>query len=204
MDDLISRHGISAWLDNMGYSKLADVVMDEDRFPSAQPETHDKRTESHACDLIDRQPSYSCSHEDDTICRRAAVDAMFAKMPGLTFGDVLQILHELPSAQPECDKEFVMLKVIDLNGRPYYSIIYLEDGREYEGYSSYDLMVISEYLKRYFGFAQPEIIRCRDCKHYYFADNRIPQEQRYVCDIGGEVWQPDDYCSFAERREVSE
>lgn len=51
---------------------------------------------------------------------------------------------------------------------------------------------------------QPEIIRCRDCKHYYFADNRIPQEQRYVCDIGGEVWQPDDYCSFAERREVSE
>lgn len=100
-NDLIRRHGVSAWLANMGYSKLADVVMDEDRFPSAQPETHDKRTESHACDLIDRQSSYSCSHEDDTICRRAAVDAMFAKMPGLTFGDVLQILHELPSAQPE-------------------------------------------------------------------------------------------------------
>lgn len=51
---------------------------------------------------------------------------------------------------------------------------------------------------------QPEIIRCRECKHYYFADNRIPQEQRYVCDIGGEIWQPDDYCSYAERREVSE
>ena len=52
--------------------------------------------------------------------------------------------------------------------------------------------------------AQPEIIRCRECKHYYFADNRIPQEQRYVCDIGGEIWQPDDYCSYAECREVSE
>ena len=37
-----------------------------------------------------------------------------------------------------------------------------------------------------------EIIHCRDCKHYYFADNRIPQEQRYVCDIGGEIWQPND------------
>ena len=49
--------------------------------------------------------------------------------------------------------------------------------------------------------AQPEIIRCRDCKHYYFADNRIPQEQRYVCDIDGEVWQPDDFCSYGERRE---
>lgn len=52
--------------------------------------------------------------------------------------------------------------------------------------------------------AQPEIIRCRECKHYYFADNRIPQEQRYVCDIGGEIWQPDDFCSYGERREVSE
>ena len=52
--------------------------------------------------------------------------------------------------------------------------------------------------------AQPEIIRYRDCKHYYFADNRIPQEQRYVCDIGGEVWQHDDFCSYGERREVSE
>ena len=48
---------------------------------------------------------------------------------------------------------------------------------------------------------QPEIIHCRDCKHYYFADNRIPQEQRYVCDIGGEIWQPNDYCSYGERRE---
>ena len=47
--------------------------------------------------------------------------------------------------------------------------------------------------------AQPEIIRCRDCKHYYFADNRIPQEQRYVCDLDGDRWKPNDYCSFAER-----
>ena len=47
---------------------------------------------------------------------------------------------------------------------------------------------------------QPEIIRCKDCKHYYFADNRIPQEQRYVCDLNGDRWKPDDYCSFAERK----
>ena len=52
--------------------------------------------------------------------------------------------------------------------------------------------------------AQPEIILCRDCKHYYFADNRIPHEQRYVCDIGSDIWQPDDYCSYGERREVGE
>lgn len=48
--------------------------------------------------------------------------------------------------------------------------------------------------------AKPEIIRCRDCQNYYFADNRIPQEQRHVCSVNGEKWNPDDYCSFAERR----
>lgn len=47
---------------------------------------------------------------------------------------------------------------------------------------------------------QPEIVMCKDCKHYYFADNRIPQEQRYTCELDGDRWEPDDYCSFAERR----
>ena len=47
---------------------------------------------------------------------------------------------------------------------------------------------------------QPEIVRCRECKHYYFADNRIPQEHRYTCELDGDRWEPDDYCSFAERR----
>lgn len=45
------------------------------------------------------------------------------------------------------------------------------------------------------------VIRCKDCKHYYFADNRIPQEQRYVCEISGEIWKPDDFCSYGERKE---
>ena len=52
--------------------------------------------------------------------------------------------------------------------------------------------------------AQPEIIRCRDCKHYCYAENRIPQEQWCACDISEETWQPDDFCSYGERREVSE
>ena len=48
-----------------------------------------------------------------------------------------------------------------------------------------------------------EIVHCRDCRHYYFTDNRIPEEQMYVCDIGDEIWQPNDYCSYGERREDS-
>ena len=38
MDDLISRKRTSAWLENMGYSYPAKMIMDEKRFPSAQPE----------------------------------------------------------------------------------------------------------------------------------------------------------------------
>lgn len=49
--------------------------------------------------------------------------------------------------------------------------------------------------------AQSEIIRCRNCKHYYFADNRIPQEQRFTCGLDGDRWTADSFCSFAERRE---
>lgn len=45
-----------------------------------------------------------------------------------------------------------------------------------------------------------EVTRCKDCKHYYFADNRIPQEQRYTCELDGDRWKPDDYCSFGERK----
>lgn len=45
------------------------------------------------------------------------------------------------------------------------------------------------------------VVRCKDCKHYYFADNRIPQEQRYVCEISGEIWKPDSFCSYGERKE---
>ena len=37
----------------------------------------------------------------DLISRQAAIDAMFAGMPGLMFNDVLRILRTLPTAQPE-------------------------------------------------------------------------------------------------------
>lgn len=34
MNDAISRLGVSAWLANMGRTKLAEYILDEDRFPS--------------------------------------------------------------------------------------------------------------------------------------------------------------------------
>ena len=101
VNDTISRSGVSAWLANMGYSKLADVLMDKNRFPSAQPETHDKRTETHACDLIDRQMAidgfYEMASDMDYLC---------------TVSDYVSFLESLPSAQPYTDEE--IQKIQDL------------------------------------------------------------------------------------------
>ena len=45
------------------------------------------------------------------------------------------------------------------------------------------------------------VVRCKDCKHVYFASNRVPEEQCWVCDLIGldvtEGW----YCADGERRE---
>lgn len=48
----------------------------------------------------------------------------------------------------------------------------------------------------------PELIRCKDCKHWYFADNRIPCEQENVCGRNGIVVTPDWFCADGERRET--
>ena len=46
--------------------------------------------------------------------------------------------------------------------------------------------------------AQPEIIRCKDCKHWQKSSINYNE---YVCYWGGYVKQEDDFCSWAERRE---
>jgi len=46
-----------------------------------------------------------------------------------------------------------------------------------------------------------EIIRCKDCKHYQFADNRAFGMPVKMCEwFGFEDVDDDDFCSRAERR----
>lgn len=53
--------------------------------------------------------------------------------------------------------------------------------------------------------SEPEIIRCRECRHYTFADNRAFGFPAKRCEwTGFEDVDDDDFCSRAERREVSE
>ena len=48
--------------------------------------------------------------------------------------------------------------------------------------------------------AQPEIIYCKDCKHYQFADNRAFGMPVKMCEwFGFEDVDDDDFCSRAER-----
>lgn len=113
-----------------------------------------------------RQDDVPDTNVGDTISKQAAIDAVLSVIPYDEYRKerieywkerIEEAVGNLPSAQPERKTEFfVKLTVRNSNGRPYYSIIYLEDGNEFEGYSSYSLDVISGYLKRYFEFAQPE------------------------------------------------
>ena len=49
--------------------------------------------------------------------------------------------------------------------------------------------------------AQPEIIRCKDCKHYQFVDNRAFGMPVKMCEwFGFEDVDDDDFCSRAERK----
>lgn len=46
------------------------------------------------------------------------------------------------------------------------------------------------------------VVRCKDCKHCYFADNRVPDEQGWVCEINSiEPVNLNGFCSYGERRE---
>lgn len=113
----------------------------------------------------------------DLISRREAIDALHKEIirrrlsedsnddGALDEFDTEAILRQLPSMQSEHNPEFIKLTVRESNGKPYYSIIYLEVddngvGHDFEGYSSYSLDVISDYLKKYF---MPSALRWIPC-----------------------------------------
>ena len=48
--------------------------------------------------------------------------------------------------------------------------------------------------------AEPEIIRCRECKYAEVADKEDTQDG-YICQFHrGSIWFSGSYCSWAERR----
>lgn len=45
-----------------------------------------------------------------------------------------------------------------------------------------------------------ELVRCIDCVHCYFAENRVPAEQGYVCEKLGKDVARDWFCADGERK----
>ena len=63
------------------------------------------------------------------------------------------------------------------------------------------LVAFRETLE-YLPSAQPEIIRCRDCRYWYTGDG-YNHENGAQCALTHMWMSPDDYCSYG-RRKVSE
>ena len=93
MSDLIDRAAaIDIVRSECRCGEQMDLIRELKALPSAQPETHDKRTETHACDLISRQAALDCFH--DWIDRRGDVHTS-DEMPEYN------AIEALPSVQPE-------------------------------------------------------------------------------------------------------
>lgn len=44
-----------------------------------------------------------------------------------------------------------------------------------------------------------EVVRCKDCTHYGFTDNRVPKEQVWWCYKWSNVMRENDFCSYGEK-----
>ena len=69
----------------------ASIVIELEELPPAQPETHDKRAEMHACDLISRQAAIDALHMH--LMYRMGTDSNKKRLD--------EWINNLPSAQPE-------------------------------------------------------------------------------------------------------
>ena len=144
MSDLISRQDAIRWVKaecnpygkpTLDYESGIKVIEHLERMSSVQPETHDKRTETHVCDCISRQ---------------AAIDAIqkWGLIDGLSEGQAIEILadeEKVPSAQPDLDEWCTDCSEYDQERHccPRFN------------------RVIREALKD----AQPEVVHCRDCRY---------------------------------------
>ena len=45
------------------------------------------------------------------------------------------------------------------------------------------------------------VVRCKDCIHRYYADNRVPHERKWVCErFANEEITDNDFCSWARMK----
>lgn len=128
--DTISRKAaidaLDKRFDSIPMEQTTEILLlrkDLRELPSAQPETYEERTGTHACDLIDRQTAIDAvdKNRDTVFCN--SVD----------YEGVLYDISNLPSAQPEiihCGDCRYKDDGIDEDGIPFLKCLH---GRSYGG-----------------------------------------------------------------------
>ena len=187
MNDLISRQAAidamkNRWKKTRNYEGIGDDIAEEcelylKQVPSAQPKKRtEERTETHACDYINRKDAIDAHYE---YCNKHP-DAGFPVWS-------LKILKDLPSAQPGITDEQAILHLqtsgwMQTHDKEMYEMGLRE--KLADDSDSYDALLPS---------AQPDIIRCRNCK-FASGDSRICM--KFGHSPIGEL----DFCAWAERR----
>lgn len=45
------------------------------------------------------------------------------------------------------------------------------------------------------------VVHCKDCRHCYYAINRVPAQQCYVCGkFGEDIGDTNFYCAYGEKK----
>ena len=179
--------GFPDWCSLPQISKDEDEIDDTNNRPDwcpleEVPETHDKRTETHACDLIERQAAIEAvldlSVESRISWRDAVVDTLDA-LP--------------PSPTVTVDTDTINRQAVIEALRTCYDTeaVTYTNGNEYISYDQ-ALDLIGDLPS-----AQPEIIRCKDCK-YSDTDNTLGV--MFCWRVSYHEASEDGFCSWAERR----
>ena len=164
-------------------------------MPSAQPETHDKRMETHSCDLIDRQAAIDalkehralfCDNTPDTFSKLSYAEK--SRVDELDMA--IATLINLPSAQPDSKElSFTQKKLDTISRQAAISVIakwMLEYGGEGEERERNALKQAAEEIKD-LPSAQPKQTNscytnswCIGCKEYDHERKCCPRYNRVI------------------------
>ena len=216
-DDLISKQAAIRWVKaecnpygkpTLDYESGIKVIEHLERMPSAQSETHDKRTETHACDLIDRRAAIDAinglidrferiladireTSADESVCGLCEYDGAYIGQSG-------DWCNECPGFDKDncfklsdsCRERW--LDLVKLPSAQPDLDEWCTDCKEYDTERNCCPRfnkVIREALKE----AQPEVVHCRDCRY----ENTGECEHKF----GLLVANDENFCSYGERRE---
>jgi hypothetical protein len=207
MSDAISREGTSCWLEAMGYPKLAKAVMNEKRFPSVLG----TNLAEVSTDLISRQAAIETAKKMYVACDTNSIDDYEMLME-----EALKVLPPVES------KPYGITDGLDVIGRQAainalaedIPSAYTPDGSHPadEGiFMAQEIYADCIQTLKELPPVEPQIIRCKDCKHWIPYDWMFSEEWQsknmadysedeigcVYCDM---VMKANDFCSRGERR----